>query len=668
MRRLLSSVLTSFTVASACALVLTAAPAVAQETLVPGSAIERELASGDAHVYTLDLDAGAFVLGAADQHTVDVVVTLRGPDGERIESFDAPARGPEPFRFTTEVPGVHTLTVTPFRGAEGRYTMRLTLAEPVATTPEGVLDQRFAAYGERTPGAAVAVVQDGEVVLARGYGMADLAHDAPITPETRFNIASVSKELTAFAIALLADRGELSLDDDVRTHLPELQIQQPVTVRQFIHHTSGFRDTFALLALSGRESGDLATQDLAMDLFARQRGLSFEPGTEFSYSNAGYVMLAEIVERVTGETFRDWMRDNVFVPLGMNRTFVADDHREVVRGRATAYEAEGGSYVEAVYPYTAVGSGNVVSTVGDLAKWMRNLGTGEVGGEAVARQIRERGVLAHGDTTDYAFGLFVERRPDGVREIGHSGAFAGARTNLAYYPDLDAGVIVLSNDGALNPVGMSDEIAQAFFADAFAGASGAAPSAAPASIAERTVAFEPEAFDAFAGRYEFSDSPGYTFTLRRDSTRYTIQILDGPQSQIWPISPTRFSTRTGVLELTFNGPPGSRAESMTVHQNGDTVASRIPDTSAPAVLADYAGRYVSDEVGAVFTARVADGALVLEHPRYEESVALEHSWGDRFRGDYPFYGVAFERDGSGAVSGFWVESTRAVGVRFERAD
>lgn len=642
--------------------------AASQHTLAPGDAFARDLDSGDAHEYTLDLAEGDIVLGAADQETVDVVVTLRGPDGERIRAFDAPARGPEPFRFTTEASGVHTLTVTPYGSEAGRYTMRLTMAEPLATTPEGMVNQQFAAYSEGTPGGAVAMVRGGEVVFARGYGMADLAHDAPITPETRFNIASVSKGFTAFAIALLSERGDLSLDADIRTILPELRIDHPVTVRQLAQHTGGVRSTFGLAALSGRGQGDLITHTLLANLLARQQGLNFEPGTAFEYSNGGYVLMAEIVERVTGEPFPAWVQANVFEPLGMDRTFVGSDYQAIVRDMARPYEASGGGYAEAVYPYAGYGPGNVRSTVTDLARWMHNLSTGEVGGETVRRLMLERGVLASGDTTDYAFGLFVESG-DGLTQISHSGSFDGVSANLAYYPQIDAGVILLSNDGTLDPVDATDEIAKAFFSaemEAASGATGETPEA-PAPIQERMVEIDAAAFDAhFAGRYEFDDTPGYVFTFARDSTRYTIQILDSPPAQIWPVNPTRFSSRTGVLELTFNGPENGPAKSVTIHQNGDNVASRIPDTSSPFVPEDYAGRYLSDEVGSVFEARVVDGALVLEHPRQDEPVTLTHSWGDHFQGDYPFRGVAFERDARGAVSGFWVSTIRATGVRFEK--
>ncbi|MGB3545185.1 serine hydrolase domain-containing protein, partial [Rubrivirga sp.] len=237
----------------------------AQQLLQQGEPVERTLAAGDAHAYALDLDAGQFVLGAVDQISVDVEITLAGPDGERIQSFDRPARGPEPFRFSTETAGAYTLTVTPFGGEEGRYVMRLVRAEPVATTPERAVDQLFAGFDERSPGLAVAVIQDGQVVFENGYGSANLEHGVPITPETVLSTGSVGKQFTAFAIAVLADRGQLALDDQVATHVPGFRVGQPVTLRHLLHHTSGVRDTWGLLGLAGRRQGDLVSQEVALD-------------------------------------------------------------------------------------------------------------------------------------------------------------------------------------------------------------------------------------------------------------------------------------------------------------------------------------------------------------------------------------------------------------------
>ena len=515
--------------------------------------MERTLAAGDAHAYTLDLDAGQFVLGAADQITVDVEISLAGPDGERIQSFDQPARGPEPFRFTTETAGVYTLTVTPYGGEEGRYVMRLVRAEPVATTPEGAIDQQLAGFDERSPGVAVAVVRGGEVVFENGYGAANLEHGVPITPETVLSTGSVGKQFTAFAIAMLADQGHLGLDDDVSSHVPEFSVGQRVTVRHLLHHTSGVRDTWGLLGLAGRRDGDLVSKEVALDLILRQRGLGFEPGARFEYSNSNYILLAEVVERVTGEPFRSWMQDHVFGPLQMRHTFVGDDHREIIAGRAASYAPTAGGYDEEVLPYSIYGSSGVYSTVGDLARWLSNFGTAEVGGDAVARQMRQRGVLADGDTLDYALGVFVDEHR-GLQRIQHSGSIAGYRSFVAYYPEIDAGVVVLGNGSSSQPRGHGRRYCRDVLLRQRLG-----PKAPKLwrSLPEHSPRVRPRRRST---RRRLTRSRVATSKRARRATPsgspevgdgYVVQLVGQPEWGISPVGPTQFSTRGG-LGITFD--------------------------------------------------------------------------------------------------------------------
>ena len=190
------------------------------------------------------------------------------------------------------------------------------------------VDSIFAPYSSTSsPGCAVGVVRDGQLAFAKGYGMADLEHDTPITPSTRFYIASLSKQFTAMSIVLLAQEGRLSLDDWVRRWVPQVpSFGAPITLRQLLHHTSGLRDYFTLLALSGWPSDGLLTEPQFIDLVSRQKNLNFTPGDEFLYSNTGYALLAMVVERASGQSLRDYAADHIFKPLGMTHTEFRDDH------------------------------------------------------------------------------------------------------------------------------------------------------------------------------------------------------------------------------------------------------------------------------------------------------------------------------------------------------
>ena len=206
-------------------------------------------------------------------------------------------------------------------------------AESSPDSTAAKVDALFAEWAKPdSPGCAVAVVRGGTILYAKGYGMADLEHGIPITPRTVFYIGSVGKQFTAYAVVRLAQQGKLSLDDEIHKYLPELHdFGRPVTIRHLIHHTSGLRDYFELLSLAGTRQEDLVTQKDLLRMIWKQRELNFSPGERHLYSNSNYALLATIVERVTGESFRDWMARNVFAILDMNQTQVVGQHRGLKR-------------------------------------------------------------------------------------------------------------------------------------------------------------------------------------------------------------------------------------------------------------------------------------------------------------------------------------------------
>jgi CubicO group peptidase (beta-lactamase class C family) len=343
--------------------------------------------------------------------------------------------------------------------------------EPVAAGEDfrvALVDSIFAAMeGLDRPGAAVAVVQNGRIVLERGYGSAQLEYGIPITPATVFHVASVSKQFATFAAVLLAQEGRLSLDDDIRTHLPELHdFGSPITVRHLIHHTSGIRDQWELLMMAGWRLDDVITRDHIMSMMRRQRELNFEPGSEHLYSNMGYSLLAEIVERVSGRPFGEFLDTRVFQPLGMRSTHVHDDHERLVPGRAYSYRpVQGGNgWSTSVLSYANQGATSLFTTAGDLARWIVNFETAKVGGAAAIQQMRQRGVLTSGDTIPYAFAL-TRSQHRGRTTWGHSGADAGFRSIAMHFPDEQLGVVVLSNAANVNPARLALAVADVYLGE-----------------------------------------------------------------------------------------------------------------------------------------------------------------------------------------------------------
>src|SRR5687767_11095129 len=208
------------------------------------------------------------------------------------------------------------------------------------------VDSIFAPYDNRqSPGCAVSAIDGDRTLVLKGFGMASLEHDLPITPQSAFYAASVSKQFTAFAVALLAQQGKLTLDDDVRKWLPEVpNFGKTITVRHLIHHTSGLRDYFGLLGMTVWPSDGPVTEARFLHLVSRQKTLNFEPGTRHLYSNTGYVLLSILVQRVSGKSLREFSDEAMFGPLGMTNSHFRDDHTTLVKNRAFAYSPRGSNW------------------------------------------------------------------------------------------------------------------------------------------------------------------------------------------------------------------------------------------------------------------------------------------------------------------------------------
>ena len=334
--------------------------------------------------------------------------------------------------------------------------------EERATLPARV-DELFARFTPGlSPGCALAVVERGRVVLARGYGFADLGRRLPITPRTRFDIASTSKQFTAASVLLLAERGRLSLDDDVRKYVPELPRHDTViTLRHLLHHTSGLPNYIDLLARSGKSYEEVTTDDDALAALAAAPQLQFPPGTAFRYNDSGYFLLSLVVKRVTGSTLRDFAAENLFAPLGMTDTRIVDDLRHEVPGRAVPYERDGGAFQPVASAWEQTGDGGVNSTVLDLARWDANFYTGAVGGKPLRAAMTTPGSLANGSPLPYGGGLFLDRFR-GHRRVRHPGSWRGFCSELMRLPGRRLSVITLCNAGDADPATLSEQVADLY--------------------------------------------------------------------------------------------------------------------------------------------------------------------------------------------------------------
>lgn len=309
----------------------------------------------------------------------------------------------------------------------------------------------------------MAVYREGDIVFSRGYGMANLEFGIANGPKTVFRIGSTSKQFTAMAIALLAEKGSLSLDDDIHQFFPEMRdYGDPVTVRQLIYHTSGLRGYLVLADQA--DWGEDYTVAEARQIIFRQLELNFPPGTEHRYSNTGYFLMSQIVPSVTDQTLREWASQNIFRPLQMKNTHFHDDHTHIVENRAVGYESSGdGAFRISMTTLDMVGDGGIYTTVEDLLKWDQNYYNNQLGQgtQDLIELLQTPGTLKNGDVLTYAFGLNVGEF-EGMREISHGGAFVGYRAGLNRYPDHHLAVAVLCNYADADPTSLARRVASLY--------------------------------------------------------------------------------------------------------------------------------------------------------------------------------------------------------------
>ena len=626
-----------------------------------GTPVRATLAGGDTLRYELNLPSSHFVAGRVDQDGVDATVTITGPSDRRVLRAARVGRGgPESFAFATDTAGRYVIEVAPAAaGKGGALRVQLTRSEPVATTPEGKVDQAAAQLYKDTPGAVVGVIKGGKLAFVKGYGAADLTYGMPFTPETPTNIGSSAKQFTGFALTLLASRGKLSLDDDVRKHIPELKdFGRKITLRHLVTHTTGYREFVNTLIIEGRQvlEGDYIAPDEVIKVINRQPTLQNEPGAEFNYNNSAFSLATIVVERVTGRPFAEWMREEVFLPLGMTKTWVRANPGQIIPGRSVGYIPGEGGFREVRDLHGSAGAGGIYMTPGDAAKWLRNLKTGELGGPAVIKEMTTSFVLNSGSPSNYGYGLFLDTNR-GLKRWQHGGNDVAHSSTFVYYPELDAGYVVFSNYQGV-PGGIAGVVANAFFGEHMT-----APPR-PTATAPSGVDVPAATLGRYAGKYEMATLGGLVVNVELQGGQLRVQLPGQPALPLRPTSMTSFEVVGAPARITFNTTADGAVEGITFQQDGQHTGRRIAEK--PSVdLTSFAGRYFSQELETFYDLSVEGGQLVIRHRRFGP-VALMHTTGDSFTGTLPVTQLVFRRDAQGNVTGFDAGNGRARGIMFDK--
>ena len=510
-----------------------------------------------------------------------------------------------------------------------------------------------------TPGCAVSVMKDGRIVYERGFGMADLDHDVTITPRSVFHVASMSKQFTAASILLLEQDGKLSLDDDVHRYVPELpDFGVKITLRHLLHHTSGLRDQWELLGLAGwRYSKDRITDDDVLAVISHQKDLNFKPGERYLYCNTGYTLLAVVVKRVSGMSFREFTTARIFDPLGMKSTHFRDDFDEIVKGMAYGYVQAGPAYKLAVTNFDTAGATSLLTTVEDLALWDENFYNPNVGGNALVAKMLEPGKLNSGLALDYASGLSLGTYK-GLPFVEHSGGDAGYRSDLIRFPGQHVSVAVLCNQ-PLNATGLARQVADVYLAKDEKAEAAARPD-------EPGLKLAPEKMAAVLGTYVNPDDDTVRRVVIADGVLRTRQALSTVGLELRAKSDLVFRPVGLGIEVRFEPLPGGGMRMLEI-PDGAPVGTAFVRTPAAAPkspeLVEYAGEYRSDELEPLYRVTIRDGKLAVELLK-EGAIPMTPVAKDLFLGDMGQ--VRFVRDGRGKVAGFVLNRGRILHVRFRK--
>jgi CubicO group peptidase (beta-lactamase class C family) len=512
--------------------------------------------------------------------------------------------------------------------------------------------QLFASFDKPdSPGCSVGVIRNRSFLYRNSFGYANLELAVPLTPESIFYMGSVSKQFTAASVVLAAEQGYLSLGDDVRKYIPELpDYGYPVTLRQVLHQTSGFRDFFDLIALSGRNPAEIVSPTEILKLITRQKALNNIPGEEWIYSNSNYFLLAEVVQRATKKSLARFAAENIFQPLGMMHTLFYDDNTLVVPKRVAAYDPGGNGNFQVDWStnYDLVGGGGLMSNLDDLLLWDRNFYSNKLGKGTLLKELQSHAVLNNGNQIYYAMGLFLGDYR-GLPTVEHNGAVFGYRTEFLRFPQQRFSVIVLCNLSSANPGSLAHQVADLYLQGDFA-----QPSVPP----HASSGFPDPA--TFAGTYfDPRTKTIYKFTADHGN-------LVGWGAALRRIDANKFYD-LGSDVITFDNENGTMHASIRipgeVYFSGDRLQPLQP---SGAELAKLAGNFYSEELGVTYALSVDQGRLTVRKPD-NATVPLDAATQNEFYSSN-IGTIAFQTDSDHHVSGFTVFTQEARGIIFTRVN
>jgi CubicO group peptidase (beta-lactamase class C family) len=510
------------------------------------------------------------------------------------------------------------------------------------------------------PGCAIGIVRNDTLIYAKGYGMANLENGIPISPETVFYMASVSKQFTGYSIILLARQGKLTLDDDIRKYLPWIHdFGKTLTIRHLLNHTSGLRDDITLAAITGLGYDGMLTQELAINLIKNQTSLNFDPGERYSYSNSNYVLLAEIVKTASGKSFRSFADSAIFKPLGMVNSQFQDNYAGLIKNRALSYSGtRDNKTLNSFQNVYTVGDGGLFSNINDMAKWVINLYSPLAGDQKDIEQLTWKGKLNNGKEITYASGI-GNSIYNGRIKYSHSGGLAGYRTYVSAFPELKMGFIVFSNDGDFNSSAKANEMADIFTTPGIINNANLIDQNDNNKLLIKDISI----FRKYMGDYVDEDGTRLNFNLNEGKMSLNVQ---GQSFNLYQFSRDTIALATRP-ETRFLFSISGNDTVATQYSPGETRIFRkyiagISLTNKQ--LQSYTGTYYSLELDCNYGIELRDQKLILTSNKYEDTEISLIGSDDLYTNNWWMGHMKVLRDNKNMVTGFEINDGHIMHLRF----
>lgn len=501
---------------------------------------------------------------------------------------------------------------------------------------------------EGQPGCAVGVMHNNQLIYQNGYGFSNMDFKTSTSPETVFEIGTLSMHFTAAGIMLLEHEGKLSLDDEIQKYLPEIPRYKEgeITLRHLLNHSSGLRDYIVLIMAAGKPLDISYNNDEAILSLSKQQALSMVPGSSYRFSQSNYTLLAIIIERITAQSFPEYLKENIFQPAGMTYSLVYDNPGRVIPNRAFAYNGQAANYTRVLSDkFLANGSSRVFTSISDFTKWNRFLNEKQLGNESLLSKLSQVSQLNNGREMTYRFGLegglFI-----GHEMVAHNGYGFGFNAMYLHFPEEKLSIVAMNSNGNISAPGKAYDLAEAILP------ARSSVESIVSSASKQIITLEASQLEKFTGDY-FDSKYAYTRKILVSDDTLRLQINPNAIRTLVPVSETEFTIHNSPADVSIQFDQNAESTQMSVAINNGEPSiyqSFIPASYNTEDLVQFDGEFVSEELGVTYRIQ-HEGMTLSTHVGDMQLVNYTHIMDDNFTSDHDGF-ITFQRNRKGKITGF----------------